>query len=80
LFLGFLNHGLAAIWPEGEAMSDESEISQVLDRIGRLKLGKGSTAVLAGIAIIKWGSPVNRYVRWIAAAAVGLGYWNGFFS
>jgi hypothetical protein len=67
-------------------MSDESEISQVLDRIGRLKLGKASTAFLAGLAIIKWGGmlaqPIDRYVRWGVAAAVslGLGYWNGFFS
>ena len=67
-------------------MSDESEISQVLDRIGRLKLGKASTAVLAGLAILRWGRkmvhPFDRYIRMSIAAAVslGLGYWNGFFS
>jgi hypothetical protein len=65
-------------------MPDESEISQVLHRIGRLKLGKASTAVLAGLAILKRGRklvhPVDRYVRCGIAAAVSLGlwYWNGF--
>jgi hypothetical protein len=69
--------------PEGEAMSDESEISQVLDRIGRLKLGNASTAVLAGLAILKWGRkvvhPLDRYIKVSIAAAIslGLGYWSG---
>jgi hypothetical protein len=67
-------------------MSDESEIAQVLDSIGRLKLGKRSTAVLAGLAIFKWGRkavhPFERFVRWSVAATIslGFGYWNGFFS
>jgi hypothetical protein len=67
-------------------MSDESEIKQLLDGIGRLGLGKLSTAVLAGIAIWKWGKkmvhPGERYIRWAlaAAASLGLGYWHGFFS
>jgi hypothetical protein len=67
-------------------MSDESEISQVLDSIGRLKLGKASTAALAGLAIWRWGRkalhPVERWVRWCFATAIslGFGYWSGFFS
>lgn len=65
-------------------MSDESEISQVLDRIGKLKLGSKSTTVLAGLAIVKWrpGHPFERYIKWGIGAAIGLGlgYWNGLFS
>jgi hypothetical protein len=67
-------------------MSDESEIAQVLAGIGRLKLGKMSTALLAGIAILKWGRgavpPFLRALRWALAVVggVGFGYWHGFFS
>jgi hypothetical protein len=67
-------------------MSDESEIAQVLAGIGRLKLGKMSTAVLAGIAIWKWGrgaiSPLPRALRWALAmvGGIGIGYWRGFFN
>jgi hypothetical protein len=67
-------------------MSDESEIAQVLAGIGRLKLGKMSTALLAGIAVWKWGrgamSPVQRALRWALAVfgGIGIGYWHGFFS
>jgi hypothetical protein len=32
LFKEFLKHRSAAIWPEGEAMSDESEVEKVLAR------------------------------------------------
>jgi hypothetical protein len=67
-------------------MSDESEISQVLDSIGRLKLGKAITAALAGMAIWSWGRkavhPIERCVRWGFATVIslGFGYWTGFFS
>jgi hypothetical protein len=63
-------------------MSDESEISQVLDRIGRLKLGRIETVVLAGLALLKWNKkhPVERFIRWTVAISLGLGYWNGLFS
>jgi hypothetical protein len=67
-------------------MSDESEIAQVLAGIGRLKLGKMSTALLAGIAIWKWGQaavpPILRAVRWGLAVfcSIGLGYWHWFVS
>jgi hypothetical protein len=67
-------------------MSDESEIAQALAGIGRLKLGKMSTALLAGIAIWKWGqrakSPVQRTFSWalVVVGAVGIGYWHLFSS
>jgi hypothetical protein len=58
-------------------MSDESEIAQVLAGIGRLKLGKMSTALLAGIAIWKWcrGAmpPARRALRWALAVVGGIG-------
>ena len=67
-------------------MSDESEIAQVLAGISRLKLGKMSTALLAGIAIWKWGrgaiTPAQRALRWAlgVVGGIGLGYWHWFTS
>jgi hypothetical protein len=67
-------------------MSDESEIAQVLAGIGRLKLGKISTALLAGIAIWKWGHeavpPILRALRWALGVigVAGFGYWHWFSS
>jgi hypothetical protein len=67
-------------------MSDESEIAQVLAGIGRLKLGKMSTTLLAGIAIWKWGrraiTPLQGVMRLVLAAFGGIsfGYWHWFLS
>jgi hypothetical protein len=63
-------------------MSDESEIAQVLAGIGRLKLGRVMTGLLAGLAIWKWGrgsmTPFQRALRWALAlvGGIGLGFWH----
>jgi len=67
-------------------MSNDREISKVLNSIGRLKLGWVCTAALAGLTISKLSKrplgPVERWLRWgaMAACGVGIGYWKGLLS
>lgn len=70
---------LTGLCPKGGAMSDDSGLSKIIDSIGRLKLGKKATAILAGLAILKDKSGGFRWFRWVLATTVGLGawYWKG---
>jgi hypothetical protein len=67
-------------------MSVGSELSKVLDSIGRLKVSEANRTILAGLAIIedrrRSVHPIERCVRWSAVTAFGLmiGYWKGLFG
>jgi hypothetical protein len=53
-FKEFLKHRLAAIWPEGEAMSDESEVEKVMARGVELSKPLGGVWTVVVLRVSLW--------------------------